>query len=274
MIDSLANMAVLIPAAGGVPEGILALGNIGCPAMIPVAGRPVIYWTMKYLRSLGLKRFVIAVSRRGMFVEDFVDCTFGQDCDVSFIVPAVNRGVGRTVLELANHADAAAALVVLGDTYFQFADPSILSDSEATVLVQPVDDPYRWCTVDIDAEGRVTQWHDKEAGLAGPQPALIGVYQFPDLAELRESAASADERAAAEGRRTELADILKIIAGHRPIRAVAAGDWLDCGNPDRRDSSHRALLQKRAFNELSIDSVFGVVTKRSRYVEKFLDEIN
>src|ERR1044071_3008118 len=85
-LPSLADTVVLIPAAGKVPEGILALGNIGCPAMIPIAGRPVIYWTMNYLRSLGLRRFVIAVARRGMYVEDFVDCTFGKDCDVSFIV--------------------------------------------------------------------------------------------------------------------------------------------------------------------------------------------
>ncbi len=274
MTVSLQNTTVLIPAAGGVPEGILALGNIGCPAMIPVAGRPVIYWTMKYLRSLGLRRFVIAVSRRGMNVEDFVDCTFGQDCDVSFVVPTVNRSLGRTVRELTKHANEGAALVVLGDTYFQFADPAILTAPEAAVLVQPVDDPYRWCTVEVDAEGHVSELHDKEAGLEGPLPALIGVYQFPEAAELREAAATADDRASAENRRTEMADILKIIADHRPIRAVAAGDWLDCGNPDRRDSSHRRLLQKRAFNELSIDSVFGVVTKRSHHVEKFLDEIN
>ena len=264
----------MIPAAGRVPEGSLALGNIGCPAMIPVAGRPVIYWTLRYLRSLGLRRFVIAVSRRGMFVEDFVECTFGSDCDVSFLVPTVDRGVGRTVLELVERADGQSALVVLGDTYFQFADPAILAKSEATVLVQPVDDPFRWCTVELDDAGTVTAWHDKEAGLPGPLPALIGVYYFPELAELRTAAAAADERAAAENRRTELAGILQNIAQRRPIRAVAAGDWLDCGNPDRRDSSHRSLLQKREFNEFSIDSVFGTVTKRSRHVEKFLDEIN
>jgi dTDP-glucose pyrophosphorylase len=274
MTRSLADTVVLIPAAGGVPEGILALGNIGCPAMIPVAGRPVIYWTMKYLRSLGLRRFVIAVSRRGMFVEDFVDCTFGQDCEVSFIVPTVNRGVGRTVRELAETAQANSALVVLGDTYFQFADSTILSGDEPAVLVEQVDDPYRWCTVEIDPQGRIAGWHDKEAGLAGPQPALIGVYYFPDALALTAAAISADERADAEARRTELADILKNIATDRPILAVSAGDWLDCGNPDRRDESHRALLQKREFNELSIDSLFGVVTKRSRHVEKFLDEIN
>jgi dTDP-glucose pyrophosphorylase len=273
-LNSLAETAVLIPAAGGVPEGILALGNIGCPAMIPVAGRPVIYWTMKYLRSLGLKRFLIAVSRRGMFIEDFVDCTFGTDCDVSFMVPSISRGVGRTVSELAEAAQADRALVVLGDTYFQFADTTILDRREALVLTQPVSDPYRWCTVELDAEGAVTAWHDKEAGLPGPLPALIGVYHFPDLVELQMAAGAADERAAAEGRRTEMADILKIIAERRPVQAISAGDWLDCGNADRRDSSHRTLLQKRDFNELSIDNVFGVVTKRSRHVEKFLDEIN
>ncbi len=268
------DTVVLIPAAGTVPEGILGLGNINCPAMIPVAGRPVIYWTMKYLRSLGLRRFAIAVARRGMFVEDFVECTFGLECEVSFIVPSASRGVGRTVLELAEHVEASSALVVLGDTYFQFADPSIITSSEPAVLAQSVDDPFRWCTVETDDRGWVTAWHDKEAGLVGPQQALIGVYHFPDLAELRAAAAAADRAAEIQGRRTEMADILKNVSRSHAIQALAAGDWLDCGNPDRRDSSHRTLLQKRDFNELSIDSVFGVVTKRSRHVEKFLDEIN
>ena len=66
------HITALIPAAGRVPEGVLALSNIACPAMIPVAGRPVIHWTLSYLRSLGISRFRLAVSRRGMFVEDFV----------------------------------------------------------------------------------------------------------------------------------------------------------------------------------------------------------
>ncbi len=37
--SSLAATTVLIPAAGPVPEGVLGLANISCPAMIPVAGR-------------------------------------------------------------------------------------------------------------------------------------------------------------------------------------------------------------------------------------------
>jgi dTDP-glucose pyrophosphorylase len=269
-----ADTVVLIPAAGRVAEGVMALSNIGCPAMVPVAGRPVIYWTLSYLRSLGLRRFVIAVSRRGMFVEDFVECTFGHDCDISFIVPSADGGVGRTVLELAEQATGSGALVVLGDTHFQFADPAILARDEAAVLVQNVDDSYRWCVAQTDAQGLVTALRDKEPDLSGPLPALIGVYYFPSLAELRAAAGAAVAESEGQGRRTELAAILRNVRAKRAIRAVQAGDWLDCGNPDRQASSHRTLLQKREFNDLSIDSVMGTITKRSRYVEKFLDEIN
>jgi dTDP-glucose pyrophosphorylase len=270
--DRIAETVVLIPAAGRVAEGVMALSNIGCPAMVPVAGRPVIHWTLSYLRSLGLRRFVIAVSRRGMFVEDFVECSVGQDCEVSFVVPPTDGGVGRTVLELAEHAEGGSALVVLGDTHFRFADPSILLQDDPTVLVQGVDDSYRWCTAEIAADGIVARLHDKERDLPGPVQALIGVYYFPSLAALRTAAREAvDEHA---GARTEMAHILDNISQQQPLRAATAGDWLDCGNPDRQASSHRTLLQKREFNDLSIDSVMGTVTKRSRYVEKFLDEIN
>ncbi len=270
----IAEIVVLIPAAGRVAEGVMALSNIGCPAMVPVAGRPVIHWTLSYLRSLGLRRFVIAVARRGMFVEDFVECSFAHDCKISFMVPSCDGGVGRTVLELAEHAEGTQALVVLGDTHFQFADPDILLRDEPVVLVQPVQDSYRWCTAQTNAEGIVTALHDKEPDLAGPLQALIGVYYFPDLSQLRVAARAAVDQAQRAARRTELAQILKNVNGTQKIRAVPAGDWLDCGNPDRQASSHRTLLQKREFNELSIDSVMGTVTKRSRYVEKFLDEIN
>ena len=178
------------------------------------------------------------------------------------------------MLELAESATGTSALVVLGDTYFQFADPALLRRGEPAVLVETVDDPYRWCTVEADSRGIVSAWHDKEPGIPGPMSALIGVYYFPDLAQLRTAAAAADRQAGSENRRVEMVDILTRVAAATPVHAVPAGDWLDCGNPDRRDSSHRRLLQKREFNELSIDSVFGVVTKRSRHVEKFLDEIN
>ena len=266
------NITVLIPAAGRVPEGILAFSNITCPAMIPVAGRPLIYWTIQYLLSLGLQRFIIAVAQRQMFLEDFVACTFGPTCNVRFIVPAEDKGLGGTVRDLADASESRRSLVVLGDTHFQFSDIGILQECEVTVLTSDVDDPYRWCTVETDPAGRIRQFHDKSASVTTPAQALIGVYYFPRLEELRTASHAAVDATRASRRPTEMADILRRLPGS--LHTAPAKEWLDCGNPDRQATSHQALLQKRAFNELSINSVLGTITKRSRHTEKFLDEIN
>jgi dTDP-glucose pyrophosphorylase len=266
------DTCVLIPAAGRVPEGILAFSNITCPAMIPVAGRPLIYWTMQYLLSLGLKRFLIAVSQRQLFLEDFIACTFGRNCEVQFLVPEQDRGVGGTVCELANAASGESALVVLGDTHFQFQDASILEGEDVTVLTSEVDDPYRWCTVDTDELGRIESFHDKSTDVPTPAKALIGVYFFPRLEELRRAGQAALEASLSTGRSVQMAELLNQLP--RPSHTAPVKEWLDCGNPDRQAASHRVLLQKRAFNELKIDPILGTITKRSRNTEKFIDEIN
>src|SRR3954452_16653684 len=82
------QITVLIPAAGRVPEGVIGgVSHISCTALIPVARRPVIYWTLRYLRGLGLTKFNLAVPRRGLFVEDLVECMLDRRCEYSFIVP-------------------------------------------------------------------------------------------------------------------------------------------------------------------------------------------
>lgn len=268
------EVTVLIPAAGRVPEGLLALSNITCPAMIPVGGRPVIHWTLSYLRSLGFSRFVVAVARRGMFVEELVDCGFGQDCQVEFITPSKDGGVGRTIMELADRVATKHALVVLGDTHFQFADPKALDGDVPFVLTNPVEDSYRWCIAETRADGTIRRLRDKEEGLEGPLDALIGVYYFPDAGALKSAAHDNVATAEAAHKRAELAGILDRINAQAPIHAVRAGSWLDAGNADMQARAHQALLQARAFNEVRIDPVMGTLTKRSRDSEKFINEVN
>ena len=52
---------------------------------------------------------------------------------------------------------------------------------EPVVMVHPVDDSYRWCVAETNAQGMVTSLHDKQPGLPAPVEALIGVYYFPEI---------------------------------------------------------------------------------------------
>ena len=269
-----ADVTVLIPAAGRVPEGLIALSNITCPAMIPVGGRPVIHWTLSYLLGLGFRRFRIGVARPGMFVEDFVDCAFHQDAHVEFIVPQPG-GVGQTILELASGVTTTGALIVLGDTHFQFpGDMNLAERARPFVLTHPVEESYRWCIAERASDGTVRRLLDKVPDLPPPLDALIGVYYFPDAAQLARAAKDTVEAARTTGKRAEIAGIIERVQATTEIEAVRAGSWLDCGNPDMQARSHQALLQARAFNELSIDPVLGTLTKRSHSSEKFINEIN
>lgn len=261
----------LIPAAGRVPDSVLSFSNVSSPAMIPMAGRPLIQWTMSYLMGVGVDRFAIAVPESGLFVEEFVECVFGADTETAFTVPSADRGVGFTVAEMAANVDEGAVLVVLGDTHFEFADPSVLESDVPVVLVDEVEESYRWCIAEIGDDGLVKGLRDKEPDLSGPLLALIGVYFFPDVAALHRAGALA--LAEVDGP-VQMSDLLERIAPDTPIRAVRAGTWLDCGNADRQAASQRVLLEQRAFNEIQVDATFGTITKRSDRVEKFVDEIN
>jgi dTDP-glucose pyrophosphorylase len=174
------DVTVVIPAAGRVAEGLVGLSNITSPAMIPVGGRPVIFWTLKHLHQLGVGRVVVAVPRRGGFIEEFVACT-KPNLTVDFITPTSSSGVLRTVLDLLAHVHTKSALVVLGDTHFAFPADVRLQHVPA-VLVSGVEDAYRFCVADVNGDGDVVKLTDKPHHLQGLQQVLVGVYYVPDVA--------------------------------------------------------------------------------------------
>lgn len=266
------SVTVLIPAAGPVSETVVSIAQVATPAMIPVAGRPVIQWMVGYLTSLGFRKFRIAVPRRDLFVEDFVACAFGERCQFDFVVPDNDSGLGGTVEELVRDPSIESALVVLGDTYFEFDFNSDPLTETPSVLVHQVDESYRWCIAQVDEDGRVTDLQDKVEGLTSPLDALIGVYWFPKAARLREAVADAIDRS--PSRRVEMAAVLDEFRDREGLLAFPARRWLDCGNPDTQAASQRSLLEQRAFNSLQVDSTVGTVTKRSDHRVKFIDEIN
>ena len=266
------DYTAVIPAAGPVPPGVLTLSTLTSPAMVPVGGRPVIHWTIDYLFSLGIERFRIGVPERGLFVESYLEAIFGSDVALTFVVPSASRGPGFTVCELVDGVDTPASLVVLGDTFFRFDDPDCLTTTEPVVLVSTVDESYRWCVAESSKSGLLVTLHDKVSGLDGPLNALIGAYVFPSVAVLRKAAARAV--AHADDGPVSIAEILTEVGKESSVHVVPAASWIDCGNPDRQADAQRLLLQEREFNQLSVDSTYGTITKRSRNVEKFVDEIN
>ncbi len=254
-----------------MPEGIIATATVATPAMIPVAGRPVIQWMLSALHKLGLRQARIALPERGLFAEDLIVGVFGRTWNLEIIAPPPGGGVADTLLDLAQGVASGAVLTVLGDTLFSFEDPSVLDTDEVTVLVDEVEESYRWCLADVDESHAVRQFFDKVPDRPEPRLALIGVYYFPDVDLLHQ----ADRELRADrSAGLEMVTLLDWIRQRTPVRATRAATWLDCGNPDTQVRSQQRLLEERAFNEITVDPLLSTLTKRSENRSKFIDEIN
>ncbi len=122
---------------------------------------------MSYLLSLGLRRFIVAVSRRGMFIEDFVECSFGRDCQVEFMVSvrrtAAWAELSRSYLIASRPSPCWSSWAI---PTFSLLTRRSFNRDEAFVLINPVEDSYRWCIAETSTDGTVSRLRDKERELA------------------------------------------------------------------------------------------------------------
>ena len=268
------DTTVLIPAAGEVPESLLPLSSKSSVAMVPMNGKPVIFWTLSYLRDLGYRKFIIAVHEHNSMLQKFITHIFSKQLDLSFIRPDRDGGVGYTVMQCSQKAKTKKVLLVLGDTFFEF--PKLPANYYNTnyVLVSKVNEFYRWCIVETDESLRAKTFIEKSSTYLGNGSALIGVYYLADRLFFCECLQSVWDAKKNKLIKMELSEALTVYKEKYPIYAYTAKEWFDCGNPDNLIRSRRTFLQKREFNTISFDDCLGTITKKSKNIEKFIDEID
>jgi dTDP-glucose pyrophosphorylase len=270
MVSSPRTAVVL--AAGKTTPALGALFGRTSSAMIPVNGRPIIHWSMRYLRELGIERVVVAGREDDDRLGKLLSQCFqnGPACEVVPI--SEDRGPGFSLLCcLEKLAADEPVLIVLGDTLFQL--PALGKEIFSTpfVLTSPVEESARWCLAEIDSGQVVHSLVNKVPENPGQWPALIGVYYLDTPAPARQRLATLAET---ETLSIQLSDALDPYIREGRLRAHTVAEWLDCGNIDMLTSSRRRLLATRSFNQVEVDELRGTITKRSTNVRKFSNEIN
>lgn len=261
----------VILAAGKLSPSLAAAYGHTSSAMLPVNGRPVIHWSLSYLKELGITKAVIGTNPADDRLRRFVRQVFSSHFKLEFVEIATDRGPGSTLLECLQ-ADAAQkeVMVVLGDTIFKTPDAELLGSGEDYVLtVDDAPEANRWCYAKINDEGKILSLADKPEERPEDWPVLIGVYEVADSSLGRKNL-----EAQPEDNRLEMRHFLEPYLERGSMKAHTAAEWLDCGNMDLLIGSRRRLISARTFNSLELDELRGTLTKRSRNTAKFIDEIN
>jgi NDP-sugar pyrophosphorylase family protein len=159
------NSAIIL--AGGKGERLRPLTLDRPKVMVEVGGQPILYWQIEWLKSHGIKNFVLAVSYKREVIQDFWGdgSKFGIQIDYSIEESPLGRGGAiKQALKSPLLADAEDVIVTNGDIITKFNISQMMDKHQSeNGLVTLLLVPYlsRWGVVKIDASDHVIGFEEK-----------------------------------------------------------------------------------------------------------------
>jgi D-glycero-alpha-D-manno-heptose 1-phosphate guanylyltransferase len=182
-------------------EAILLAGGLGTrlhkvtgdtypKSLAEVDGKPFLHYIIKYLESMGVKRFIFAVSHHAQMIVDNVNESF-PNLDCVFSYENEPMGTGGAIKQALEFAQSDDVLVVNSDSFMEFSlDQFCLfhqkNQASLSIICTQVDDINRFGAADINDKNCLNKFFEK--GGKGGGYINSGIYliniQHPTLLEL------------------------------------------------------------------------------------------
>lgn len=277
----------IIPAAG---KGVRfkELGKNYPKCILPVKGKPIIYWNIKELFSSGCGRVFVVVSHKKEKIEEVLRAFFPEyfDGDYPKIILVDQLQLDKKGLSVAlisamrsNWFDLSAeTMIALGDLTFEsyeFTTNLPLNKKKAFVSVERVEGYKRWCMVSYKKKSTfmlVDQFIDKPTEKPETEFAVSGVYFFPDSRLLyRCLDRQLTRNFGVVESEYQFSGAMRLYNKEQDIFAVTTYNIKDYGTLEEY-LENKELNMGRSFNEFDVTPYS--VTKRSDKKSKLLNEVN
>lgn len=257
---------VVLSAGKADPSICQVYGNIPT-ALIPIYGKPIIFYILQNCLQLGLKEVYITVGFEGDKVKRFVDKFFKSAAlKIHFVPVDEQKKPGNSLFAALKEIEKGKVFISLADTICSVTKDD-LADGNIIMASKNFDRAELWCTVTKDQDGTLMHIRDKERHLSKNELALTGIYLLENCEIISElEAENMPEN-------FEISHLLATYHKKAPIQVKETDQWLDFGHIEKYQRSKKRLLEARSFNHLSFNDVLGTLTKKSTYTHKFVAEI-
>jgi NDP-sugar pyrophosphorylase family protein len=234
----LAALDVLV-IAGGLGSRIQPVLGDTPKLLAPVAGRPYLVFLLDWLRRFGARRIVLGLGHQAQAVVDFLDRNTSVHDDLTVVTVSEPRPLGTAgaVRFARPQLRSDPVLVMNGDSFADadlcaFVEHHRRAKARATLLCAEVDDAGRYGRVELDGNGRIRGFIEKDPNFHGPSAVSAGVYLF--------SASLLDEIAAGQASSLE-----REVFGAAPTGSLDAFAgrfaFIDIGTPESLALAERVL---------------------------------
>ena len=245
---------------GGFGTRLRPLTNDIPKQMLPVCGRPMIEWVCEHLAAHGVSQVVLSLGYRAeAFTAAYPRGRIGQLPFEVAVEPEPLGTAGAVRFAAESSATTGTFLVLNGDVLTDL-DVSALasrhesSGAEATIALQPVNDPTPYGLVVADPSGRVLSFSEK------PKPGSAAA-AVPSAGRPTISAGTyvlswdVLERIAPGGPVSIEREIFPRIVADRALSSlVSDAYWLDTGTPQQYLAANLDVLEGRRPNARVVDA--------------------
>ncbi len=229
---------------GGEATRLLPLTCTIPKAMLPVLNIPFLEHVIRYLKKHQIKDIILAQGYLAQPIENYLGDGSQLGVKLNYVVEETPLGTAGAVKNTEKYLDE-TFLMLNGDVFTDLDITAMIKHhlerkAKATIALTPVDDPTSYGLVEIEAEGRITQFLEKpsrsqvttntiNAGTYVLEPEILA--QIPPETEVS----------------IERETFPQLLARGESVYAYQYPDyWIDMGTPEKYLQLHRDLLSGKS----------------------------
>lgn len=230
--------------SGGAGTRLRPITHTSAKQLVPVAGKPVLFYGLESIRDAGITDVGIVVGDTATEIQEAVGDGSRFGLDVTYIPQDQPLGLAHAVHIARDYLGDDDFVMYLGDNFIVGGISALIEQfraghPDAQILLTRVADPRSFGVVELDATGRAVGLEEKPSRPRSDL-ALVGVYMF--TAAIHEAVEAIKPSWRGELEITDAVQWL-IDAGLRVDSTTVSGYWKDTGSVEDMLEVNRLLLE-------------------------------
>ena len=244
----------------------MPVGFYSSLALLPMRGKPVIWWQLNNLKKYGIDKFIIAVCSNNLKLIDYIKNILCENFDIELVLVNSRKNILSSLKYSLQKADMnLPTRVILGDTLIP---ESINDDTDVLFVSKDITTSDNWCLAEVDSNNYAADFYDKQKNIDLKNKfALVGYYAFSDTKFLLNCCIKSRLML-----KKEISTALKAYQERYKLKTRLIDDWYDLGHTSGLIKAKNLLFNARCFNSISVDTERGLLVKTSTKIQKLEDE--
>lgn len=248
-------IAVVILAAGSIKNKYQSYSFVyNSPALVPIASRSTLSFILAFYEDLSVNIYIaINENEEDLFKKELLYYN-----NITLVTIKDSLGVCDTLKQVLFFVKEDDIVINVGTTI-----PTVLAKPHSAII-------------DINLST-----HEGYSGIKYFDQKLIFTPKSKKVTEdfyaftgvLRETKSELSEALIKVGTQTDLLELVILLNKKTPMNFLAS-EWIDTGHEINYADARKKLISSRSFNAITVNNHTGILTKKSKNIEKLGQEVN